>query len=109
MGSWDYKNFDYIDLLGRTRPLMKDYEFHYQPTGAIIGMIIQKDLGKNDQYSIYLDQPSFGQYSFSRLPNHEVYRLGKNSNITKHMKNTWLILQWHSEQIQLWRNKTCVM
>ena len=83
LGSWDYKNFDYIDLLARTRPLIRDYEFHYLPTGAIIGMVIQKDFGKKGQYAIYLDQPSFGQYGFFALPNHEVYRLGKNSIYNK--------------------------
>jgi hypothetical protein len=44
---------------------------------------LTKDFGKKGQYAIYLDQPSFGQYGFFALPNHEVYRLGNNSIYNK--------------------------
>lgn len=83
LGQWDQQRFDMVDLLARTRPLKKDWEFHYQPTGTIIGMVIQRDFKSKGQYAMYIDQPSLSQLSFKHLINHEVYRLGINNFYNK--------------------------
>ncbi|XP_052092449.1 phosphate-regulating neutral endopeptidase PHEX-like [Mytilus californianus] len=83
LGTWDSKNFDYIDLLAATKPLLKDWQFHNQMSGVIIGMTVQKDFGEKGPYAIYLDQPRLGQFDFSGLSNHEVYRLGRHNLYNK--------------------------
>ncbi|CAC5413371.1 MMEL1 [Mytilus coruscus] len=83
LGTWDSKNFDYIDLLAATKPVLKDWQFHYQMSGVVIGMTVQKDFGEKGPYAIYLDQPRLGQFDFSGLPNQEVYRLGRHNLYNK--------------------------
>ncbi|CAC5413370.1 MMEL1 [Mytilus coruscus] len=83
LGTWDSKNFDYIDLLAVTKPLLKDWQFDYQMSGVVIGMTVQKDFGEKGPYAIYLDQPRLGQFDFFGLPNQEVYRLGRHNLYNK--------------------------